>query len=214
MTDAWGSPPSGGWHGYPPRQAATGPDPRGPVGYRPAWEQASAVDDSAYPAFDDPAAVPAQRSARDEDGSMPVGGRGQRRRGGDMPERPPERRRPAWVASSVLIGVPLLAALASGGQGLVFAAGAVIGVVGAALLCSRPSMWWVATGGPPVVLLMALLGLAVGGDSSGTGKFATNMAKGVAGAFPVMGAALGCAVLIGVARLVAARGAMKGNGRG
>jgi hypothetical protein len=114
----------------------------------------------------------------------------------------------------VLIVVPLLTALVSGGQGLVFGVGAALGAAGAAWLCSRPGVWWVATGAPPVVLLMALLALVVGGDASNTGKFATHLAQGVAGAFPVMGAALGCAVLVGVARVVAVQGARKGNGRG
>jgi hypothetical protein len=186
------------------------------VGYRPAWAQAPVFDESAHSFFEEPATVPPRRAGRREElpeDTSPVGGRAQRR-GGDVAGGQGERRRPAAVAASVLIGAPLLAALASGGQGLVFGAGAVVGAVGAALLCSRPGVWWVATGAPPVVLLMALLGLAVGGDSSSSGKFATNMAKGVAGAFPVMGAALGCAVLIGVARVVAARGETKGNGRG
>ncbi|SEM14512.1 hypothetical protein SAMN05414137_119106 [Streptacidiphilus jiangxiensis] len=119
--------------------------------------------------------------------------------------RQPEHRRPGAVAALVLILPPLVAALVSGGTGAVFWAGSLLGVVGAAALCSRPGVWWVTTGAPPVVLLMALLGLAVRDSSAGTSKLGTDLAKVVAGAFPVMGAALLGAVAVGAARTLSAR---------
>jgi hypothetical protein len=133
----------------------------------------------------------------------------------------PEPRRPGAVAALVLIVPPLVAALVSGGTGTVFWAGSLLGVLGAAALCSRPGVWWVATGAPPVVLLMALVGLVIGDSSASTSKLGTDLAKVVAGAFPVMGAALLGAVAVGAVRTLSARGAKpkakgeaKGNGRG
>ncbi|RAG81819.1 hypothetical protein DN069_30630 [Streptacidiphilus pinicola] len=154
-------------------------------------------------------------------------GRGARRRGvptqrsggqpGGWEDGPaPEGRRHPAVVALVLILPPLAAALVSGGTGLVFWAGSLIGAIGAAALCSRPGVWWVSTGTPPVVLLMALAGLVVGDSSAKSAKLGTDLLKVVAGAFPVMGAALLCALVIGVARTLSARSArnVKGNGRG
>jgi hypothetical protein len=67
-------------------------------------------------------------------------------------------------------------------------------------------VWWVATGAPPVVLLMALAGFVVRDSANSTGKFATDLAKNVAAAFPAMAMAMGVAVVVGVVRLVVARG--------
>jgi hypothetical protein len=117
------------------------------------------------------------------------------------------------VAALVLILPPLVASLVSGGQGVVFWAGALLGAIGAALLCSRPGVWWVATSTPPVMLLMSVAGVVVGDSSAQTTKLGTDMAKVVAAAFPVMGVALVCAVAVGVGRAMSARQA-KGNGRG
>ncbi|MEZ0069663.1 hypothetical protein ABIA32_005710 [Streptacidiphilus sp. MAP12-20] len=121
--------------------------------------------------------------------------------------------RPGAVSASVLIGVMLVTALPGSGGGLLFTAGVMLGTAGAALLCSRPGVWWVATGAPPVVLLMALAGHVVSDGSTGTVELAKHLVQWVAGAFPLMGLAVGCAVAIGVGRLVAANKA-KGNGRG
>ena len=154
-----------------------------------------------------------------------TGGRAVRRRGvpaqrpggpaDDWQDGPaPEARRHGAVAALVLILPPLVASLVSGGTGLVFWAGALIGAAGAAALCSRPGVWWVCTGTPPVVLLMALAGLVVHDSSAQTSKLGTDLAKVVAGAFPVMGVALLCALVIGVARIRSAKSAHKAKGNG
>jgi hypothetical protein len=109
------------------------------------------------------------------------------------------------VSASVLIGVPRVAGLASSGSGMVFDVGVVLGVLGAALLCTRPGVWWVGTGAPPVVLLMAVAGFVVGDSSKSSGTFATHLATVVAGAFPAMGLAPAVAVVAGLARWMAAR---------
>jgi hypothetical protein len=113
----------------------------------------------------------------------------------------------------VLILPPLVAALVSGGTGVVFWAGSLIGAIGAAALCSRPGVWWVSSGTPPVVLLMALAGLVVSDSSAKTGKLGTDLLKVVAGAFPVMGVTLLCVLVVGVGRTLSARRA-KENGHG
>ncbi|MEY9940889.1 DUF6542 domain-containing protein [Streptacidiphilus sp. MAP5-3] len=183
MSDAWGGPPSGGG-------LQQGGDPY------PGPEAAGRVPQATGAAR---RSVPEQRGA----GEPAVGGRADRRRG--AAEASQERRRPGAVSASVLIGLPLVGALVSGGGGAALDAGAVLGALCAALLCSRPGVWWVSTGAPPVVLLMALAGFVVRDSGGSTGKFATDMAKCVAGAFPAMAAAMAVAVVVGVARLVAAR---------
>ncbi|MBC3844018.1 hypothetical protein GXW82_38940 [Streptacidiphilus sp. 4-A2] len=114
----------------------------------------------------------------------------------------------------VLIAVPLLGALAGAGSGPLFLVGALLGAIPAALLCTRGGVWWVATGTPPVVLLMSLFGhLLENGASAGTTALATHLVAWVAGAFPVMALAAGGAALVGVGRVVRGRQA-KGSGRG
>jgi hypothetical protein len=144
--------------------------------------------------------VPAQQS----------GGRTGGRQGG----RAPEHHRSGAVPALVLILPPLVAALVSGGTGVVFWAGSMVGAIGAAALCSRPGVWWVTTGTPPVVLLMALAGLVVSDSSAKTSKLGADLLKVVAGAFPVMGVALLCALVIGVARTRSAKSARKAKGNG
>ena len=146
-----------------------------------------------------------QRGSVEQRGTAEPGadGRAQRRRGSTAVS--PERRRPAALSISVLLALPLVAALISAGGGPVFDVGAVLGAGVAAALCSRSGAWWVCTATPLVVLVTALAGFFVRDSSGSTGKFATSLAKCVAGAFPAMGAALAVAVVVGVVRLVAAR---------
>ena len=229
MSDAWGGPPSGGgWQGGGEYPDAGGHRPQGaPVqaadpmrvplfddgaatGYPPSYQRHGAERPDARYAPEQPYApeqsyAPEQPHLPEQRGEEePADGRARRRRGSTaLPQQ--QRRRPAALSAAALIALPLVAALISGGSGLVFDAGAVLGAGVAAALCSRPGAWWVSTATPPVVLLMALAGLFVRDSSGTTGKFATNLAKCVAGAFPAMGVALAVAVVVGVARLVAAR---------
>ena len=238
MSDAWGSPPSGGgWQGGGQYPDAGGHGPQGAPVQAPDPIRGRLFDDGAATGYPppppyersagerrstgrrsaeqpEPTYVPEQRgaaaggaaaggAAAGEGAGSAADGRAQRRRGSTAVSQ--ELRRPAALSVAVLIGLPLVAGMISGGGGLVLDIGAVLGAGIAAALCSRPGAWWVSTATPPVVLLMALAGFFVRDSSSTTGKFATNMAKCVAGAFPAMGAALAVAVVVGVARLVAAR---------
>ncbi|QMU72482.1 DUF6542 domain-containing protein [Streptacidiphilus sp. P02-A3a] len=146
----------------------------------------------------------AEREPTPRAGATAVGGgRAQRRRGTAAGG---ERQLPGAVPALVLICLPLVGALAGQGSGALFWAGALLGAVPAALLCSSRGVWWVATGAPPVVLLMSLFGhLVASGSSRSTAALATHLVAWVAGAFPVMVLAAVGAALVGVGRFARGR---------
>ncbi|MFE7558867.1 DUF6542 domain-containing protein [Kitasatospora sp. NPDC057500] len=116
------------------------------------------------------------------------------------------------------VGLPLAGAvageLAGHGGGPLFAAGAVLGTGGAALLCGRAGRWWVVIAAPPVVLA-ARAGTAYLADRDGLqGRALVSAAvRWVVGAFPVMAAAVVAALLAVVVRVVLDRRADRRAGR-
>lgn len=136
-----------------------------------------------------------------------VGGRARRRRGATA-----ERQLPGAVPALVLICLPLVGALVGHGAGPLLWVGGLLGAVPAALLCSSRGVWWVATGAPPVVLLMSLFGhLVASGSSTSTTALATHLVAWVAGAFPVMVLAAVSAALVGVGRFARDRRAARSS---
>ena len=193
MTDSWGRPEGAGRGGAGVPVYADGGEPDAVVfaGGAPVPRQAESWES---------AERQAERQAQGPRGSGD--GRARRRSGvvarGELP---------GAVPALVLVCLPLVGALVGRGAGPFFVAGALLGAVPAALLCTRRGVWWVATGAPPVVLLMSLFGHLVtgGGASAGSTALATHLVAWVAGAFPVMGLAAGGAAAVGAGRFARSR---------
>ncbi|MEU9079721.1 DUF6542 domain-containing protein [Kitasatospora sp. NPDC004745] len=147
---------------------------------------------------DDPA-VPAQRTrAADPDGPGPAAAPA--RRAGATRRRPPVRRGGGWPVPLAAVGLPLLGGaldeLGGPGVGVLFALGAVAGTGAAAALCSRAGRWWVVTAAPVVVLLGASGTEYLWHPDAYQGRrLGTGALRWVVGAFPVMAAAVGAALL-------------------
>ena len=187
MTDSWGRPEGAGRGGAGVPVYADGGEPDAGVsaGGAPVPRQAGAWE-----------AVP-----RQAEGQRVVPRRAAGRRGSQRGELP------GAVPALVLVCLPLVGALVGRGAGPFFVAGALLGAIPAALLCTPRGVWWVATGAPPVVLLMSLFGHLVtgGGASAGSTALATHLVAWVAGAFPVMGLAAGGAAAVGAGRFARSR---------
>ncbi|MFF7454351.1 DUF6542 domain-containing protein [Kitasatospora sp. NPDC008115] len=146
--------------------------------------------------------VPGPRAAAEHGGRAAARRAGARRSGGALP---------ALLAA---VGLPPAGAvageLAGHGGGPLFAAGAVLGTGGAALLCGRAGRWWVVIAAPPVVLA-ARAGTAYLAERDGLqGKaLASAAVRWVVGAFPVMAAAVVAALLAVVVRVVLDRRAAR-----
>lgn len=224
MTDSWGRPEGEGQLGAAPFSGAAGrfgapSAPSAPVtrAEGPVFERGREVGAGAHghgvPGPRRPGAGSEQQSGPGAGaGATAVGGgRAQRRRGATGGR---ERQLPGAVPALVLICLPLVGALVGSGAGPLFWAGALLGALPAALLCSPRGVWWVATGAPPVILLMSLFGhLVANGSSKSTAALATHLVAWVAGAFPVMVLAAVGAALVGVGRFARGRRAA-GSGRG
>lgn len=106
------------------------------------------------------------------------------------------------------LGLPVIGAftdeLLGSAPGGVFTALTVLGTAAAAWLATRNGWWWVLTGVAPVVLACtAYAELLAHRDKYGDTKaVATGAAKWAVHAFPVMGWAIGAAVLVIALRLV------------
>jgi hypothetical protein len=114
----------------------------------------------------------------------------------------------------VLVVLPLLGAAASGpALGIVFAVACVAAALGAAILATPNSLWWIVPSTPSVLLAVAFVWVAVAGlnDARTTVAAATNLFQGVAGAFP--GVAAGTVGAIVVAGVRVARNAAKTRGK-
>jgi hypothetical protein len=111
-----------------------------------------------------------------------------------------------------LLGLPLLGAVATGGGlGPVFALSSVLAAVAAAVACSRGGLWWVTTGTPVVVLLIAVSVRAATDSGTGTtAALAAHALSWTSHAFPVMAAAT-AAALVTTATRAARGGAGKGR---
>jgi hypothetical protein len=138
---------------------------------------------------------------------------GDRRAAGRRAEAPGGPRATALVPL-LLLGLPVLGAVLSGGAtGVVFTVFAALGAAAAAVVGTRPGLWWVVTATPVVVLLVALAASALAsGGASGSAALATHALAWTAHAFTPVAVATAAALLVTVVR--AARGAGgKGNGR-
>ncbi|WP_051709588.1 DUF6542 domain-containing protein [Streptomyces sp. NRRL S-350] len=131
-------------------------------------------------------------------------------RAGTARRRQQARRRGGLVAALSAVGLPVLGGVVDEfggpGVGVLFAAGSVLGTAAAAVLCSRPGRWWVVTGAPVVVLLVASgVEYAAHPDKYQGGNLGTGALRWVVGAFPVMATAVGVALAVVVGRTVADR---------
>ncbi|MFF7988918.1 DUF6542 domain-containing protein [Kitasatospora xanthocidica] len=169
-------------------------------------------------------ALPAQRSRVDVgagaateagDGAAERSARAQRP--GAARRRQQARRRGGAVAVLAAVGLPVLGGVADEfggpGVGVLFAVGAVLGTGAAAAVCSRPGRWWVVTAAPVVVLLAASgVEYAAHAEKYQGRNLGTGALRWVVGAFPVMAAAVGVALLVVVGRVVADRRRAGGAG--
>ncbi len=131
-------------------------------------------------------------------------------RAGSVRRRQQVRRRGGLVAALSAVGLPVLGGVADElggpGVGILFAAGSVLGTAVAAALCSRPGRWWVVTAAPVVVLLAASgVEYAAHPDTYQGRNLGTGALRWVVGAFPVMAATVGVALVVVVGRVVADR---------
>ncbi|WP_152645667.1 DUF6542 domain-containing protein [Streptacidiphilus albus] len=119
---------------------------------------------------------------------------------------------PAPLGPGLLVGMPLLGAvLSGGGLGLLYTVSAVVGAVAAAWLSGQSGLWWVATGAPAVVLLVALVARAATDSGAGTGAaLATHALAWTAHAFPVMVIVTVAVLLVVLVRVVRERGRGRG----
>ncbi|GAB2743629.1 DUF6542 domain-containing protein [Kitasatospora kifunensis] len=120
---------------------------------------------------------------------------------------PRARRATAGMTMLAALGLPVIGAftdeLLGSAPGGVFTTLTVLGTAAAAWLATRNGWWWVLTGVAPVVLLStAGAELLAHRDKYGDTKaVATGAAKWAVHAFPVMGWAMGAAVLVIMIRL-------------
>ncbi|MQS17750.1 hypothetical protein F7Q99_37575 [Streptomyces kaniharaensis] len=152
-------------------------------------------------------AAPAQRSSADA--GEPVAARGMRARrvGAASRRRQQAQRRSGVPTVLAAVGLPVLGAVADelGGPGVgrYFAIAAVLGTALAAALCGRAGRWWVVTAAPLVVLVTAAgTEYLWNGDKYQGRKLGTGALRWVVGAFPVMAAAVGAALLVVVVKAV------------
>ncbi|MBV6702479.1 DUF6542 domain-containing protein [Kitasatospora aureofaciens] len=160
---------------------------------------------------DDPA-VPAQRSRAADGGEQaPAPGVRAQRAGAASRRKQQAKRRGAAAAVLAAVGLPVLGAVADElggpGVGIFFAVAAVLGTAVAAALCSRAGRWWVVTAAPIVVLVTAAGAeyLFNSGKYQDTKQLGTGALRWVVGAFPVMAAAVGAALLVAVVKAVLGR---------
>ncbi|MGW2250823.1 DUF6542 domain-containing protein [Kitasatospora sp. NPDC001660] len=169
----------------------------------------------------DDATVPAQRS-RSAGGGEQVpasGARGQRASAATRRRQQARKRRSLLVALAAVV-LPLLGAVADElngpGVGICFAVAAVLGTALATGLASRAGRWWVVTGAPLVVLVTASATEYVfnGDKYQDTKQLGTGALRWVVGAFPVMAAAVGAALVVTLVKAVIARRQPEGRAGG
>ncbi|WP_329583573.1 hypothetical protein OG500_25180 [Kitasatospora sp. NBC_01250] len=132
---------------------------------------------------------------------------------------PRSRRATPGATALAALGLPVIGAftdeLLGSAPGGVFTVLTVLGTAAAAWLATRNGWWWVLTGVAPVVL-----GCTAGAELlahrdkyADTKSVATGAARWAVHAFPVMGWAIGAAVLVIVLRLVREKNARSKSAR-